>query len=570
MQAEQELVLVVDDSKVNCQLLSAMLNKQGYRTITATNGFEAVEMFERNQPDAVLMDVNMPIMDGLAATRKIKELSGDRFVPVMFVTALDNENTLVDCVKAGGDDFVSKPFSPTILSSRLTSLLRTRRLYEQQYQQHQELRYYYDLIEQDQRVAEKIFSNIARSNDLDQSHIHYALTPMSKFNGDVLLAARSPDGREYILVGDFTGHGLSASVGSIPTSQVFRAMTTKGFPIFDIILEINQKIHEILPVGMFLAICGMEVTPKGEVTLWAGGLPDALALRTATGVIESYPPLNVPLGILPSSELNEHSTTLQLLPGDKLYLYSDGVTETQNDRGELFGAKRLQRTIFASATKSSGVPAILKSLDHFRGHGKPTDDLTLLEYRFDPKAFDHSRVAWRQFIQPRTEPAGGRWAANFTFSAETVRNFDPRPLVTELILSVQGLEKFRIQLYTILSELYSNALEHGLLGLDGSLKKTPEGLQTYYEHMAEAFPKLNKGWIRVELQHRPRANGGSLKFTVEDSGPGFDYRQWSANNVRLSGHQGHGFHILYELCQNIQFIHPGNQIIAHFDWLRTE
>lgn len=77
-------ILVTDDDQVNRMILNGMLTPAGHEIIEASNGKEAVELFKKEQPDLVLMDVIMPVMDGYEAVRQIKQLSSENFVPVIF------------------------------------------------------------------------------------------------------------------------------------------------------------------------------------------------------------------------------------------------------------------------------------------------------------------------------------------------------------------------------------------------------------------------------------------------------------------------------------------------------
>jgi len=118
-------VLVVDDTATNRQLLQVFLRKLGCNVLTAENGALAVEAFQRESPDLILMDVMMPVMDGYEATRRIKALAGTQWVPIVFLSALDKDENLVAGLEAGGDDYLAKPVNFVVLNAKLRSLART-------------------------------------------------------------------------------------------------------------------------------------------------------------------------------------------------------------------------------------------------------------------------------------------------------------------------------------------------------------------------------------------------------------------------------------------------------------
>jgi len=117
-------VLVVDDTATNRMILQVFLRKLKLTVITADDGVQGVAAFERESPDLVIMDVMMPVMDGFEATRRIKALAGERWVPVIFLSALDKEENLVAGLDAGGDDYLHKPVNFVILEAKMRSLSR--------------------------------------------------------------------------------------------------------------------------------------------------------------------------------------------------------------------------------------------------------------------------------------------------------------------------------------------------------------------------------------------------------------------------------------------------------------
>lgn len=123
--SRQIKVLIVDDTETSRQILQVFLKKLGFSVLTANDGAQAVERFTAEAPDLVLMDVMMPVMDGYEATRRIKAVSGERWVPVVFLSALDQEESFVAGLDAGGDDYLAKPVNFVILDAKLRSLVRT-------------------------------------------------------------------------------------------------------------------------------------------------------------------------------------------------------------------------------------------------------------------------------------------------------------------------------------------------------------------------------------------------------------------------------------------------------------
>jgi two-component system chemotaxis response regulator CheY len=103
-------ILIVDDAEFLRVRISKMLSSNGHEVIEAENGLKAVDSYKSNRPDAVLMDVTMPEMDGLAALREIR--SGDPNARIVMLTALGQESVILEAIKSGARDFVVKPFEP--------------------------------------------------------------------------------------------------------------------------------------------------------------------------------------------------------------------------------------------------------------------------------------------------------------------------------------------------------------------------------------------------------------------------------------------------------------------------
>jgi PAS domain S-box-containing protein len=117
-------VMVVDDAAANRNLMEAFLRKLGFASLTATNGREAVERFGRERPDLVLMDLMMPEMDGFEATRRIRQAQGERWVPIVILSALNADQDVVAGLEAQADDYLVKPIAFPVFAAKLRNLVR--------------------------------------------------------------------------------------------------------------------------------------------------------------------------------------------------------------------------------------------------------------------------------------------------------------------------------------------------------------------------------------------------------------------------------------------------------------
>lgn len=117
----KQLILVVDDDAPILRLVRAKLQADGYRVLTAMNGQEAVDLTGSERPDLVVLDVMMPVMDGLTAMRHIRDESK---VPIILLTARTSATEKIRGLDSGADDYLTKPFNPDELSSRVAAVLR--------------------------------------------------------------------------------------------------------------------------------------------------------------------------------------------------------------------------------------------------------------------------------------------------------------------------------------------------------------------------------------------------------------------------------------------------------------
>jgi len=556
-------ILIAEDNETDRMILERIIREQGYRTVMAKNGKEAIDQFLKEAPSIILMDALMPVVDGFEATQKIRFLAGDDFVPILFLTSLTDDLSLVSCLEAGGDDFISKPYRPVVLAAKIQAYRRMLVMHQTLRHQRDEIARSNEHMLQEQQIAKKVFDNVAHMGCLDAANIKHVLSPMSVFNGDVLIAARKPSGGLVVLLGDFTGHGLPAAIGAMPISEIFYGMAAKGFGIENILREINQKLKMILPVGFFCCASMIDISyAQQRIKLWNGGLPDVL-LRQKDGSVKRFESEHLPLGILSVDKFKADCVQHEMRLDDRVYLFSDGIVDIRNEQGKLFGIGHIYTMLSQTGETETLFERLIESAIEYMGPEGHEDDLTLVEVTMEPEQsqFDGSVLA-----KSSAMPGARDWAFSFEFFNETVRDFNPIPLMLHVTMELPELNAFSSDLYTIFSELISNAVDHGLLGLDSALKTTPNGFQTYYQYRSERLRQLSEPSIQISLRHQPEAEGGLLTIEVKDSGPGFDIETIDGLMPGEGEYSGRGIPLLMTLCETVDYLGNGNTARVCYRW----
>ncbi|MDM8515456.1 response regulator [Desulfobacterales bacterium HSG16] len=125
-------ILIVDDMEANRDILNDLLITSGYTPILAENGSLAMAEIKKQPPDIVLLDIMMPVMDGYEVLDRIKSDSDLRHIPVIMISAFDETESVVRCIRNGAEDYLIKPFNPTLLNARISSCLERKRMHDRE------------------------------------------------------------------------------------------------------------------------------------------------------------------------------------------------------------------------------------------------------------------------------------------------------------------------------------------------------------------------------------------------------------------------------------------------------
>lgn len=534
--------------------------------------------------DIILLSTDFAEADLANVVCQLQTLAGDRYVPIVLLPRVDIDDSaiLIEAMAAGANDYIETSAASSehldnehfakLFSAKIAAQVRIAGMQTLVQQQNNQIMDHHKHLMVEQQLAEEVFNKVSQNNGIDMANIRHWLSPIAVFNGDVLLAAPTPSGGLIVLLGDFTGHGLAAAIGAIPLASTFYSMVEKGFSMPDIIKELNAKLHAILPVSVFCCASVVQFNfDEGIVDIWNAGLPDSYVLRKDSSTIEAISSNGLALGIVGAGEYQPKPTRFNLLAGDRLYLLSDGVLEATNQQGEQFGDERLLNAISeqVNADPEKGFAAIKQQVIDFIGEHSPADDISLVELVM-VNAVDFAAMYNDSQKTITAEPVS--WHFSYELRPDSLRYQDPVPLLLHTLMEVPTLRRYSGQLFTIITELYNNALEHGLLGLSSSLKQAPEGFKCYYNARNNHLQALKQGTVCFTLDYKGDDKQGILEVDVVDSGKGFDYAALASLSLSKAGHplppvlSGRGIPLLQSICSKVEYLGCGNHARVEFKW----
>jgi len=376
-------ILVVDNDQLSQEMLQITLEGFGYEVILAIDGESALEQFTSKQPDIVLMDVIMPGMDGYATAARIKSIAGDDFVPIIFLSSLTNTEDIRTAIDAGGDDFLFKPFNSELIKAKIDAMYRIRQFNFELRQNKLVLEKHQKQHQRELALAEHIFSKVVDSGSSNIPGIRRWVSSASVFCGDIMLCTYTPSGCIHILLGDFTGHGLTAAIGALPASEIFYGMSNKGFSIREIATELNQKLFTLLPTDIFCAACLFELDLHGNTLgIWNGGLPNVYIKATEHNDFRSLASLHLPLGIMNPAGFDSSIEKIELRGDEKVFACTDGLTQSVSKDGEKYGDQRVEQILRDGNMNADLFEHIKQSVQNYLGVDEQKDDISFVEINF--------------------------------------------------------------------------------------------------------------------------------------------------------------------------------------------
>jgi sigma-B regulation protein RsbU (phosphoserine phosphatase) len=395
MSALQGTLLIVDDEELNRDGLARRLQRHDYEVQAANSGREAIELLGNRQFDLVLLDIMMPGINGLEVLKFLRRVDSLIDLPIIMVTAKGGSEDVIEALELGANDYVTKPLDFPVVLARIRTQLALRRAVarvkqlEARHDAHnRELRAATEALTaandrhaQDLQAAARVQRALLPviPSEIGGTRFAWALEPCSHLTSCCLNVSRLGDRHAGLCVSDVSGHGVAAALLSVTLSQHL-AQVARGpavAPPAEVAARLGQVLNAEATAGCSVSLLyGVLALDSGEFRFVSAGNPGPV--HTANG----RPPTHHEVTGFPISVARAEykEQTITLVPGERLILYSDGLTEVRNAEGEHFGIRRLLAAMDEGRRLpiADAVGGLVRSVEHWREGVPRQDDIAAL------------------------------------------------------------------------------------------------------------------------------------------------------------------------------------------------
>ena len=403
-------ILIVDDNEINRMLLSKMLEKKGFRLFEAANGKEALKIALGKLPDLILLDIMMPEIDGYEVCQYLRERKETTDIPIIFLSAKSETDDKIKGLESGAVDYITKPFSLGEVLARVKAQLKIRSLTKSLKRSNNSLRKALselekrqERIEDDLRAAAIIQKSLLPgfSPVLDTVNFAWEFKPSDKIGGDIFNLFSLDDRYLGIYVLDVSGHGVPSAMVAVTVSQLLKppdnisgnSILKKKIdepPYYEIappgkVLSTLDKAYPIERFEKFFTISYILFDFIEGNILYSNAAHPFPVLVRKNGQMELLDKGGTIIGLGNGDSFEEGSAKLN--PGDRLYVYTDGIVEYRNSEKVFFGQKRFYETLIDHRTLplDETLAKVVEALESFDHTLTPQDDITLLALEFTGK-----------------------------------------------------------------------------------------------------------------------------------------------------------------------------------------
>ena len=332
-------LLVVEDNKLNQMLLGKYLKDEGHQVSFAENGRMALELILQSRFDMILLDIEMPEMNGYEVLAQVISNPLLQDIPVIVTSAVDQLDSVVRCIEMGAEDYLTKPIERTLLKARIDSSLEKKRLRDKQ-------KATVERLEREMELARITQMSILPNKlpNLQDYEFGAMMIPARSVGGDFYDIIPVGKNRWAIVIGDVAGKGLTAALYMTLTYSLLRAETLSKKSPAETLINVNRYLMEMNSSSMFVTVlCGIIDCDKNLFNYARAGHLAPLLL-TASGKIQKSP-IKSSQAIGLSDQITLDTGQINFSDNSTLLLFSDGVSEAVNEKDEQFDEQRLSSVL---------------------------------------------------------------------------------------------------------------------------------------------------------------------------------------------------------------------------------
>ena len=374
-------ILVVDDEPRNVKILQIHLQARGYTVLTAADGDEALEIVLKEMPDIILLDINMPKVDGFEVVESVRADKKTAFIPVIMITALrDTQENRIKALDAGADDFIEKPFNSFEVLARIKSLLRIKSY-------HDTLEEHNKRLETELQMARSVQQVIIPQNGTQEiagCRIASYCSPTLAVGGDFFDFWEIDDNCVGILISDVMGHGASAALVTVFIKTVLAEHRehVENNPA-DLLHILNTRFNDIISSHLYMfatAFCGVFDLTKQQLVCANAGHPSPFLQHGSQSECERITDKHTGNGLGIHRDSEYQNCYYLFDKSSRAFLYTDGAYEVKNRIGEVFTIERLENVITMCKKDSPAqlIQSVSNTITEFTEGSPNEDDLTLI------------------------------------------------------------------------------------------------------------------------------------------------------------------------------------------------
>jgi len=382
-------VLVVEDNQISQKLVTALLERRGHVATVADNGREAVRIVDTQPFDLILMDVQMPEMDGLEATRVIRrrEEKTGMHIPIVALTAGSDRQS---CRAAGMDEFIPKPIRAVELAAAIERVAALRRLDERspagEVQRVLRIEDSQGFTQLADYVARAVQQELLPkdSPDMPGLDIFGRCEPAENIGGDYFDYIPMMDGRLAMVIGDVSGRGIRSAFLMAALRAVLRSLASVHRDVGVVVTCTNRVLADDLRDDESVSLMYACYDPRVRQLTYVAAGHHAYLLDARGEIKQMLRSEALPIHVRPDGSYAA-SPPLAIEPGDLLLQFTDGVTESTSPDGQALGSERLLDVVRAHRDKPARniVEMVFHAVQDILQGRQPSDDATVVLAKFD-------------------------------------------------------------------------------------------------------------------------------------------------------------------------------------------